>query len=122
MKVLNVSLRTRESGALGYTVAGRDRMGLPPLSAVLAPMPRGSLTARLGARIAHLVSRRRLELCFANYLIGSADSSAQVEHSHERMSFVDRLLSPQKSDEIKTKSELVTSGRVACTTFLGAGQ
>jgi hypothetical protein len=36
---------------------------------VLAPMPRGSLTARLGARVAHLASRRRLELCFANYLI-----------------------------------------------------
>jgi uncharacterized membrane protein YfcA len=57
-------------------VAGRDRMGLPPLftgfvsiAAVLAPMPRGSLTARLGARVAHLVSGRRLELCFANYLI-----------------------------------------------------
>ncbi len=57
-------------------VAGRNRMGLPPLfagfvsiAAVLTPMPRGSLTARLGARVAHLVSRRRLELCFANYLI-----------------------------------------------------
>jgi uncharacterized protein len=57
-------------------VAGQDRMGLPPLSAgfvsiaaVLAPLPRGSLTKRLGARVAHLASRRRLELCFANYLI-----------------------------------------------------
>lgn len=36
---------------------------------VLAPMPRGSLTARFGAPVAYLVSRRRLELCFANYLI-----------------------------------------------------
>jgi uncharacterized protein len=64
----------REPGALGYLVADRDRMGLPQLfagfvsiGAVLAPMPRGSLTARLGARVAHRVSRRRL--CFANYLI-----------------------------------------------------
>jgi hypothetical protein len=42
-------------------------MGPPPLpaefasiAAVLPPMPRVSLTAGLGARIAHLVSRRRL--------------------------------------------------------------
>jgi hypothetical protein len=55
-------------------VAGRDRMGLPPLSAGFV-----SIAARAGsdaeglshceARRAHLVSRRRLELCFANYLI-----------------------------------------------------
>jgi uncharacterized membrane protein YfcA len=63
-------------GTLGYIVAGWDRMGLPPFSAgfvsiaaVLALMPTGFLAARLGARVAHLVSRRRLELCFASYLI-----------------------------------------------------
>jgi hypothetical protein len=55
-------------------VAGRDRMGpaaalrgIRLIAVVLAPMPRCSLTARLGARVAHRVSRRRL--CFANYLI-----------------------------------------------------
>jgi uncharacterized protein len=63
-------------GALGYVVAGWDRMGLPPFSAgfvsvaaVLALMPTGFFAARLGARVAHHVSRRRLELCFATYLI-----------------------------------------------------
>jgi uncharacterized protein len=63
-------------GALGYMVAGWDRVGLPPFSvgfvsiaAVLALMPAGFLTARLGAGIAHHVSKRRLELCFATYLI-----------------------------------------------------
>jgi uncharacterized protein len=73
----------QEPGALGYMVAGRGRMGLPPLfagfvsiAAVLAPMPRGSLTARLGARVAHLVSRRRLELYFTNYRSCSAEISA----------------------------------------------
>lgn len=63
-------------GALGYMVAGWDRMGLPPFSvgfvsiaAVLALMPTSFLAARLGARVAHHVSNRRLELCFAMYLI-----------------------------------------------------
>ena len=63
-------------GALGYMVAGWDRMGLPPFSvgfvsvaAVLALMPTSFLAARLGARVAHRVSKRRLELCFATYLI-----------------------------------------------------
>jgi uncharacterized membrane protein YfcA len=63
-------------GALGYMVAGWDRMGLPPFSAgfvsiaaVLALMPTSFIAARLGARVAHHVSRRRLELCFAVYLI-----------------------------------------------------
>jgi uncharacterized protein len=63
-------------GALGYVVAGWDRIGLPPFSAgfvsiaaLLALMPTGLLAARLGARVAHRVSRRRLELCFATYLI-----------------------------------------------------
>jgi uncharacterized protein len=63
-------------GALGYVVAGWDRTGLPPFSAgfvsiaaVLALMPTGFFAARLGARVAHHASRRRLELCFATYLI-----------------------------------------------------
>jgi uncharacterized membrane protein YfcA len=63
-------------GALGYVVAGWDRIGLPPFSAgfvsiaaVLALMPTGFLAAKFGARVAHDVSRRRLELCFATYLI-----------------------------------------------------
>jgi uncharacterized membrane protein YfcA len=63
-------------GALGYMAAGWDRMGLPPFSAgfvsiaaVLALMPASFFTARLGAGLAHHVSKRRLELCFATYLI-----------------------------------------------------
>ncbi len=63
-------------GALGYMAAGWDRMGLPPFSvgfvsmaAVLALLPTSFLAARLGARLAHDVSRRRLELWFAAYLI-----------------------------------------------------
>ncbi len=63
-------------GALGYMVAGWDRMGLPPFSvgfvsiaAVLALMPTSFLAAQVGARVAHHVSKRRLELCFAAYLI-----------------------------------------------------
>jgi uncharacterized membrane protein YfcA len=56
--------------------AGWDRMGLPPYSAgfvsiaaVLALMPASFVTAQLGAQVAHHVSKRRLELCFASYLI-----------------------------------------------------
>jgi uncharacterized membrane protein YfcA len=63
-------------GALGYMAAGWDRVGLPPFSAgfvsiaaVLALLPASFFAARLGARIAHHVSKRRLELCFATYLI-----------------------------------------------------
>jgi uncharacterized protein len=63
-------------GALGYVLAGWDQTGLPPFSAgfvsiaaVLALMPSGFLAAKFGARVAHHVSRRRLELCFATYLI-----------------------------------------------------
>ena len=63
-------------GALGYMAAGWDRMGLPPFSlgfvsiaAVLALMPTSFFAAKLGARLAHHVSKRRLELSFATYLI-----------------------------------------------------
>src|ERR1700751_1233728 len=62
-------------GAIGYMAAGWDRMGLPPFSlgfvsiaVVFALMPASFLAARLGVRVAHHVSRRRLELCFASYL------------------------------------------------------
>jgi uncharacterized membrane protein YfcA len=57
-------------------VAGWDRMGLPPLSAgfvsiaaVLALMPTSFLAAKLGARVAHHLSKLRLEFCLATYLI-----------------------------------------------------
>jgi len=43
--------------------------GILSIAAVLVPSPTVRLTARLGARVVHLVSRRRRELCFANYLI-----------------------------------------------------
>ena len=63
-------------GAVGYMVAGWDRMGLPPFSigfvsiaAVLALMPTSFLAATLGARVAHHMPKRRLELCFATYLL-----------------------------------------------------
>jgi uncharacterized membrane protein YfcA len=62
-------------GTLGYVLAGWDRMGLPPFSAgfvsiaaVLALMPT-ALAASLGAHVAHRLPTRRLELCFATYLI-----------------------------------------------------
>jgi uncharacterized protein len=63
-------------GALGYMAAGWDQIGLPPFSigfvslvAVLGLMPASFFTASLGARLAHHVPKRRLELCFASYLI-----------------------------------------------------
>lgn len=52
-------------------------------------MPRGSLTARLGAGVAHLVSRRRLELCFANYLIALCRQfRLGLTHMNERLSLI----------------------------------
>ena len=63
-------------GALGYMAAGWDKTGLPPFSlgfvsfaAVLLLMPASLLTAKIGARVAHSVSKHRLELAFASYLI-----------------------------------------------------
>jgi hypothetical protein len=44
-------------------------VGFVSIAAVLALMPTGLVAARLGARVAHHVPRRRLELCFATYLI-----------------------------------------------------
>jgi uncharacterized membrane protein YfcA len=63
-------------GALGYMAAGWDRIGLPPFSigfvwvaAVVALMPASFLAARIGAAVAHRIAKRRLEVCFALYLI-----------------------------------------------------
>ena len=64
-------------GALGYIAAGLPHEALlPPLSlgfvslialAVMAPL--SSLTSPYGARIAHKMSRRTLEVTFASYLL-----------------------------------------------------
>jgi len=64
-------------GALGYIAAGLPHDALlPPLSlgfvsliglAVMAPL--SSLTAPYGARLAHKMSRRTLEITFASYLL-----------------------------------------------------
>ena len=63
-------------GALGYMVAGWDRIGLPPfavgfvwVAAVAALMPASFLTAKIGATVAHRIAKHRLEVCFALYLI-----------------------------------------------------
>jgi len=64
-------------GTLGYMLAGlHDRALLPPLSlgfvsligvAVMAPM--SSFAAPYGARLAHRLSRRTLELAFSSFLL-----------------------------------------------------
>ncbi len=64
-------------GTIGYVVAGlHDRALLPPLSlgfvsligvAVMAPV--SSLTAPCGARLAHRMSRRALEITFSCFLL-----------------------------------------------------
>jgi uncharacterized membrane protein YfcA len=64
-------------GAIGYALAGWPKMNLlPPLSlgfvslvgvALLAPL--GMLLAPIGARVAHAISRRRLEIAFGCYLL-----------------------------------------------------
>jgi uncharacterized membrane protein YfcA len=64
-------------GAIGYALAGISKMSLlPPLSlgfvsligvALLAPL--GMLLAPVGARLAHAISRRRLEIAFGCYLL-----------------------------------------------------
>ena len=63
-------------GAIGYMASGWDKTGLPPYSigfvsiaAVLLLMPASLLTAKMGARVAHSVSKHRLEVAFAVYLI-----------------------------------------------------
>jgi len=64
-------------GTLGYILAGlHDQSLLPPLSlgfvsligvAVMAPI--SSLTAPYGARLAHRLSRRTLEIVFSIFLM-----------------------------------------------------
>jgi uncharacterized protein len=64
-------------GTLGYVLAGwHDRALLPPLSlgfvsligvAIMAPV--SSFTAPYGARLAHRLSRRTLEIAFASFLL-----------------------------------------------------
>lgn len=67
-------------GAIGYAVAGLSKMSLlPPLSlgfvsligvALLAPL--GMLCAPFGARLAHAIPRRKLEIAFGVYLVTMA--------------------------------------------------
>ena len=63
-------------GALGYTIAGWGKAGLPPLSigfvsliafALVAPL--AVVTAPLGARVAHSWTRRQLEVAFGILLV-----------------------------------------------------
>ena len=63
-------------GTIGYMAAGWDMSGLPPFSigfvsiaAVLLLMPTSFLAAKIGANLAHTMSKDRLELAFAWYLI-----------------------------------------------------
>ncbi len=62
-------------GAIGYALAGLGREGLPPdaigfvsLLGLVLFAPATVLTAALGVRIAHAVSRRTLELAFGVFL------------------------------------------------------
>lgn len=67
-------------GAIGYAVAGLSKMSLlPPLSlgfvsligvALLAPL--GMVCAPFGARLAHAIPRRKLEIAFGVYLVTMA--------------------------------------------------
>jgi len=63
-------------GALGFVWAGWGMAGLPPgslgyvsLLGALAIIPASVLAAPLGVRIAHGISRRKLELAFATFLM-----------------------------------------------------
>jgi uncharacterized protein len=64
-------------GTLGYILAGlHDRALLPPLSlgfvsliGVVVMAPVSSLTAPYGARLAHRLSRRTLEIAFSTFLL-----------------------------------------------------
>ena len=62
-------------GAIGFAWAGWRAAGLPPgslgyvnLLGTAMIVPASVLAAPLGARIAHSISRRKLELCFAVFL------------------------------------------------------
>jgi uncharacterized membrane protein YfcA len=64
-------------GTIGYILAGwHDSALLPPLSlgfvsliGVVVMAPVSSLTAPYGARLAHRLSRRTLELAFSTFLL-----------------------------------------------------
>jgi uncharacterized protein len=63
-------------GALGFVWAGWHAAGRPPgslgyvsLLGALVIIPTGVLAAPLGVRIAHGISRRKLELAFATFLV-----------------------------------------------------
>jgi uncharacterized protein len=63
-------------GALGFVWAGWDAAGRPPgslgyvsLLGALVIIPTSVLAAPLGVRIAHGISRRKLELAFATFLV-----------------------------------------------------
>ena len=63
-------------GALGFVWAGWQAAGLPPgslgyvsLLGALLIIPTSVLAAPLGVRIAHGISRRKLELAFATFLV-----------------------------------------------------
>jgi len=66
-------------GALGYVAAGWGEPGLPPLSlgyvsliGLAIIMPLSLLTAPVGVRLAHRLSKRRLEMAFGVFLLAVA--------------------------------------------------
>ena len=63
-------------GALGFVWAGWHAVGRPPgslgyvsLLGALMIIPTSVLAAPLGVRVAHGISRRKLELAFATFLV-----------------------------------------------------
>jgi uncharacterized membrane protein YfcA len=63
-------------GAIGYVLAGLDKPMLPPLSlgfvsliGIAAFAPVSVLTAPIGVRIAHALSKRHLEMAFGTFLL-----------------------------------------------------
>ncbi len=63
-------------GAIGYVLAGWDKTNLPPLSlgfvsliGIAAFAPVSVLTAPIGVKIAHALSKRHLEMAFGTFLL-----------------------------------------------------
>jgi uncharacterized membrane protein YfcA len=63
-------------GAIGYVLAGLDKPDLPPLSlgfvsliGIAAFAPVSVMTAPLGVKLAHALSKRHLELAFGTFLL-----------------------------------------------------
>lgn len=63
-------------GTLGYMAAGWGKPGLPPdavgfvsLATFAMTIPTALLTAKLGVRVAHALSKRRLEMAFGLFLL-----------------------------------------------------